>query len=499
MPQTDRSYRSRMTNSNSGKRHLTSQNISSNRITKQDTQTSSVKAADSIVQSKQSNKIKIVQINPKRVLTGPGVTAAAPRKLAKTVDSEKKLKERDFKVIHDTTSRSVVTQLTSVSGSKPMQTGDSHTESSNSNRIFIAKGNISENNDGLYSSSVIKKSLPYQKQINVFPKVISNFNISNLLESQENNNGVVKVIQPINAFGPAESSNSTDDSHNIKICLNNQKEASNVADKAQTTQGKIRKIQSPSTNVMTLPKKVVLLNDRDNFKVSSVPPIAFGTQASANDKGVIMNSYSTATSVITHSAASISASDNSLNRNPTDFSPLSDTVTIPRINMADFEFGDKQLANADIELSQNTYTIISCNDYSSTDLSVDPISCGVIAPQNAPVDYSSIGVKTKEESQMETSPTATSIDNSPPQIDTSSILSEARNTILPMRHIQIKIHDYEASVSLDAPMEDDDGTNIPRQELGGVAKLPSIESAFSKVADSFRYCEEPSPSYATLK
>ena len=492
MPQKNFSNQTRMTQANNNKRNF-NQSITNNKISKQDTSNNNV---DSTESQRKTNKIKIVQINPKRILTGP--RASVPSKLAKTSDSNCKITEKYSK------------EVLGIAQSDILSTADPNeniiTTSTETLPVSSDSGNICNQGESS-STSVIKKSSFYTKEAHSFPKIISSFSVSNITDSTRENHNVrkVKVIQSVNQI-TRDYNNSkeipivlpiTNNESNFKTELKKLNEQRDP----QTIQVKIKKITCSVPSVMTLPKKVILINERDTFKVPIIPPPSFDSMTYSQDNAGIGNSTVITSSVITHSGISLAINEK---RDFTDFSPLSNTVTIPKINVSDFGFAHKSNDNSTsvqgniVETPDDppTYTIIPCGEYTSTAM----LSSELRAPQNVPVDYSSIGIKSKEQLGIEaTSLNESSVLSIPIESETSSVLSEVRNTILPMRHIQIRINDYEADVSLDTSMNEENGVSIGGNDHDCIAKLPSIESAFSKVADSFRYGEEQTPSYATLK
>ena len=155
----------------------------------------------------------------------------------------------------------------------------------------------------------------------------------------------------------------------------------------------------------------------------------------------------------------------------------------------------------DLQVNSTSVPMIDRDEHSagkeSSSSTPIPDSAFNLAPQKDPVDYS--GTSSRSES------TSTSVFIG--SVITSRCSEENGEINHPTKpyqgHLEIKIGNYSAEVNLDQH-ESDQRENAEGDSKGdfpeeGATKLPSIESAFSKVADSFRYQDETSLSYTTLK
>ncbi|KAF2360964.1 Myc-type basic helix-loop-helix (bHLH) domain [Trinorchestia longiramus] len=421
---------------------------------------------------KQSNTIKVLQINPKRILTG--VRASLPNKLAKISEGGSGSIENECKI--------QVKSANELKNNSSTKSSVFQVEKSNSNSVNYEKVvKITQAKlligDKSTSSSVIKRPTGVNKHLDGFPKRLSSHGTIGIKKETGSpiTSNPIKVIRAVSNAGK-EVVSSIDPTFQGKLG------SSEAEDKNNQFLNSLVQTNSP-LNTSGLSKKAILKNDRPSSE-------------SASSR---MMPASPTTSVITHYATFQQDTPLSGQSIPLHLSP-SPSDSSSKTPVADFK-GFKTCnvfmgAPSATEVSFSNISSFIHREASSTE-SNEANSSLAVSPQIVPVDYSSLTARS------DTSDNRSSTNG---QLETSvSSTTSTMTSTLTNGQLGIKIGDYEANVTIgDGNCELGSLSEVASVEMSGSnddasAKLPSIESAFSRVAESFRYPKDPSPSYATLK
>ncbi|XP_018012295.1 uncharacterized protein LOC108669466 [Hyalella azteca] len=403
---------------------------------------------------KQTNTIKVLQINPKRILTGP--RASIPNKLAKTsTDSAPLSIENEYKVqVKSDLDRYDLAKTKVI----PYNKEESHrTDYEKVVKITQSKLLIEDK-----TASVIKRPVGVSKHLEVFAKRT----ISSEPDISATSNPIKVIRAPGNVSKDATASNVT--------CF-------------QISSSKTPAIDRENKIYTTVLSDNQASSSQNSTETEKKPVVKTELPTPSESISSHLLPQTSSTSVITHNTAlqnENSASDQTyaLRSSP------SNSDSGAKSPVADF----KGFKTCNVFMGAPSASSVTFSNVSSFIQRNEAQE----SPQIVPVDYSSLTARSEaiEDRLSETSGLENAMNSS----------SSSFSSTLTCSHLGIKIGDYEANVSIGNGHSDggslaDGGSNMSTSVDGSSAKLPSIESAFSRVADSFRYPKDPAPSYATLK
>ena len=437
-----------------------------------------------------AGKIKVVQINSKRILTG--AKASVPNKLLKTSTATSISKSINIASLSlATDNKPPKYSKSDVHIQQPIKTSDSQASTSSSVK------NTTTTDTNVVTPVTFKKSFQIAKQSSVPPKKTSNFSVLSLTDcsGHSNNTSSVKVIRK----GTAIISGS-----NGKVITPTIMAASQTLSKKKVTVEKepmssSSSITSSSTsisNVLSFPQSKVKFNIKP-----CTPMILSHTPTNT----VRISSIEKITS--NSDTASFSKSDSILKQ---EHSPVKYTI------LAD----NNSSKSTGVYNMTSTSQRVTVNSNYNID-TVAPLGGDDVNIQDAPVDYSTLS-SSKYEDKISVKqeplfiPSLLDISSKTANIEPIKTFTAAtEHETIPVTKdnnefghkglLEIKIGNYQTEVDLNADNESrksDPGNTSSADSLintNGIAKLPSIESAFSKVADCFKYPEEASQTFTALK
>lgn len=426
---------------------------------------------------KQSNTIKVLQINPKRILTG--ARASLPNKQARTSDNVSGNIENEYKLQIRSSSDINCNGIKVEAEDKSIESNPHDYEKV----VKITQTKLLIDDD---STSVIKRPSSSSKVINVVPKRPSSFNVADITRESPTNGSPIKVIR---------STNETNGINRFCVpCSKNSNTSQSVND--ETADQLAFSFQLHPTEVSTSTEKENPLERRSTSQ----------ELVSQNDTSPYI-AESPSASVITHFSSQIPKVEGPAHL--PSFSP--DEASSTKNLVPDF----KGFKTCNVFMGAPSASTLSLSDggsinhrHNESPLSSDPGEVNRQAsPQNMPVDYSALAARTDVTTRFEPMDESHTVNGTLAECSTASTLP----VTIPTGSLGIKIGNYETNVSIG----DADGKLMSLGDVGAIgiaadgsnasafeecsSKLPSIESAFSRVADSFRYPKDPSPSYATLK